>query len=380
MKIAFLTTDNREHLKLYDRSEPLMPPAQEALLQGFQNMPDATVHVISCSQQPMESPEKLAGNIWFHLLHVPKSGWLRTGYQGCIRAVRRKLRELGPDIIHGQGTERDCAMSAAFSGLPAVITIHGNMAELARMFGASVGSYKWLAARLENLVLPRVAGVFCNSFYTQSLVRDRAIKTWLVPNPLRLPFFDIPLTNRAQPSTPILLNIGVISERKRQLDVIDMAEHLRSSGHEVELLFVGAADPHDKYATALVARMEKVQSFAHHCHVDSVLELIGLIDSSAGLIHIPSEEAFGLVVAEALSRNLKFFGTRVGGIPDIADGIEGAELFELNDPASLRLRLAEWLDLECPRPKSAAVEMRRRYEPRIIAKRHLEIYNEVIDK
>jgi hypothetical protein len=29
-------------------------------------------------------------------------------------------------------------------------------------------------------------------------------------------------------------------------------------------------------------------------------------------------EAFGLVVAEDLSHNLKFFGSRAGGIPDIA--------------------------------------------------------------
>ena len=47
------------------------------------------------------------------------------------------------------------------------------------------------------------------------------------------------------------------------------------------------------------------------------------------------EEAFGLVVAEALARNLKFFGTRVGGLPEITDGVEGAELFALNDEQSL---------------------------------------------
>jgi hypothetical protein len=51
---------------------------------------------------------------------------------GCIRATRRRLRTLQPDLVHGQGTERDCALSAIFSGFPNVVTIHGNMAELAR--------------------------------------------------------------------------------------------------------------------------------------------------------------------------------------------------------------------------------------------------------
>ena len=85
------------------------------MLQGFAALPEVRVHVVSCTQQPMRSPEKLAGNIWFHSLHVPKLGWLRTGYQGCIRAVRRKLRAIQPDLVHGQGTERDCALSAIFS-------------------------------------------------------------------------------------------------------------------------------------------------------------------------------------------------------------------------------------------------------------------------
>jgi glycosyltransferase involved in cell wall biosynthesis len=96
------------------------------------------------------------------------------------------------------------------------------------------------------------------------------------------------------------------------------------------------------------------------------------------LIHVPSEEAFGLVVAEALSRNLKFFGTMVGGVPDITQGVEGAELFPLNDEESLRLAIANWLRNGCPRPGTAAETTRRRYHPDVIAKQHLEIYREIL--
>jgi len=74
------------------------------------------------------------------------------------RAVRRKLKEIQPDLVHGQGTELDCAVSAVFSGFPNVVTIHGNMAELARQFRARVGSFYWLTARLENFTLKRTAG------------------------------------------------------------------------------------------------------------------------------------------------------------------------------------------------------------------------------
>jgi hypothetical protein len=54
------------------------------------------------------------------------------------------------------------------------------MAELARLSGARIGGYEWLAARLESFALRRAAGVFCNTAYTEGLVRPRAPKTWRV--------------------------------------------------------------------------------------------------------------------------------------------------------------------------------------------------------
>jgi hypothetical protein len=106
MKIAIVSTDNREHFKTYDWREPDIPTPQAALLDGFAALPDIEVHIISCLQQPVLSPEKLADNIWFHSLHVPKTGWMRTLYQGCVRAVRKKLKEIQPDIVHGQGDRK----------------------------------------------------------------------------------------------------------------------------------------------------------------------------------------------------------------------------------------------------------------------------------
>src|SRR5258708_30735041 len=107
MRVAIITTDNREHYRRYDLATPCFGPAIEALLQGLATRCSLEIHVVSCTQRPMAAPQKLSANTWFHLLHVPKIGWLRTGYQGCIRAIRRKLQELQPDIVHGPGTERE---------------------------------------------------------------------------------------------------------------------------------------------------------------------------------------------------------------------------------------------------------------------------------
>src|ERR1035441_7500483 len=177
MRIAVITTDNRDERKTYDAVAPLFGPAPEALLQGLALLPEVEVHVIVCARAPMQCPEKLAPNMFFHCLLVPKIGWMRTLFQGCIRAVRRKLKELQPEIVHGQGTEGHYALSAVFSGFPNVITIHGNMRSLSELLKQRPFSYNWLAGRLEDFTLKRTAGVFCNSAYTEQLVKPRTPRT-----------------------------------------------------------------------------------------------------------------------------------------------------------------------------------------------------------
>jgi len=379
MRIAILTTDSREHFRDYVNPAPCFGTAPEALLQGFAQTGDCEIHVVSCSQQPLRSPEKIADNIWYHGLHVPKSGWLRTGYQGCIRATRKKLREIQPDIVHGQGTERGCAMSAALCGFPNVVTIHGNMAELARLFHARLGSYGWLAARLEDFTLSRTAGVFCNSAYTENLVRPRAKKTWRIPNALRREFFDTP-QDAPPDSRCILLNIGGITPRKRQLELLDVAQRLHRLGLKFEFHFIGHLNPSDPYGAAFLEHIKPLEAAgcARHLGELSAGKLIHCFDTASALIHFPSEEAFGLVVAEALARNLKFFGARLGGITDIAEGVPGVELFAENDWSNLAAALARWISQGHPRADNAAAPMRERYHPEIVARRHLEIYKEVL--
>jgi glycosyltransferase involved in cell wall biosynthesis len=380
MRIALLTTDNRAHHRRYDLTTPYFGPAIEALLQGLREETECEIHVISCSQKPMSSPDKLGENVWFHLLHVPKIGWLRTGYQGCIRAVRKKVRELQPDLVHGQGTERDCAISAIFSGFPNIVTIHGNMRSIANITHAPPFSYNWCAARIERYTLPRTGGVVCNSRFTEDVVHSLARRTWPVPNAVRREFFQPFPEGRSTSAKPILLNVGTIAKHKRQIELLEVAEQLHREGHAFDLQFIGAASPRDSYAAEFLSRIDSVSSkgFARHVEIKSASDLITTLDSASALIHIPSAEAFGLVVAEALARNLKFFGTNIGGIPDIAAGIEGAEIFPLEDRQGLVRAMGNWITNGCISPQTAAKTICARYHPEIIASRHMEVYRDVI--
>lgn len=379
MRVVILTTDNREAFKDYSNPAPHFGPAPDALLQGFSNFPETEIHVVSCLRQPVESPQNIASNIFYHPIIVHKLGWMKSLYLGCILPVRKKIREINPHLVHGQGTERDCAISAVYSGFPNVLTIHGNMLAIANLLHARPGSFYWIATKLENLALARAGGIFCNSAYTESLVSLRTSRTWRVPNALSEVYFsDLPPMQVA--NRPIIVNVGHISVRKRQLETLAMAESLHAEGHDFQIQFYGLCHSQDPYGQEFLSRIRnaKESGYATFHGFKSTRDIVAALDNAHGMIHFPSEEAFGLAPAEGLARNLKLFGVKAGGVVDIATGVEGAELFDLNDWKGLQNSIATWLNTGAPRPTTASMQMRARYHPANIARRHIEIYSEVL--
>ncbi|HSH92605.1 MAG TPA: glycosyltransferase family 4 protein [Roseimicrobium sp.] len=381
LKIAILTTDGRGSGLKYVSSGPTFGTSVMALLKGFSRCPGVEIHVISCLQNRLSSPEKLEPNVYYHGLHVPKLGWLRTGYQGCIRAVRRKLNEIRPDIVHGQGTERDCGISAIFSGFPNVITIHGNMAAIARQLEARPFSFHWITGKLEDFTLPRTRGVLCNSDHTEALVRHRAAKTWRVPNALQDVYFSTPLPSTApRHGERRLLCVGYVSELKRQVALLELAEQLHAKCPSLTWKFIGDVGPETPYGTRFLEKLKRAGGWASHAEAINPDRLVHEFDAADALIHFPSEEAFGLVVAEALSRNRRVFAARVGGIPDVTQDAPGVELFGADDWDGLKGSVGAWALQQGRSETGASPLMRERFHPSVIAKRHLEIYLEVLSR
>jgi glycosyltransferase involved in cell wall biosynthesis len=330
------------------------------------------IHVISCTRQPVNAPEKLADNIWFHSLHVPKIGWMRTGYIGCINAVRRKLRHIQPDLVHGQGTELESGICAAYSGFPNVITLLGIMKEMAKTLNSRPGSFHWCASILETIALRRTNGVFCNSTYTEQKVRGRTRRTRLIPNAVRSEFFKTPLPP-TRPSKCKLLNVGTICSYKRQNELLDVLDELYAEGLRFEMRFIGGASSSDHYSAKFLHRIAS-RPYVSYVKSQSVSELIQTYDESSALIHVSAIETFGLVVAEALSRNLKLFGFNLGGVTDIARDIEGAEMQTPGNWCDLKAALGVWIRMGHPGNSSPRRTMKERYSPLEIAEQHCRIY------
>jgi glycosyltransferase involved in cell wall biosynthesis len=374
MKIAQLITDNREPDRKYDCEVPYFGTATSALLQGFANRSDVEVHVVSCTQRPMKSPEKLTGNIFFHSLLVPKLGWLRTGYQGCVRAARRKLREIRPDIVHGQGSERDQNISAVFSGFPNVITIHGNMRLVAKVQRARPFTFQWLAARLEEFTVPRAGGVVCITNHTRQAVGSLARKTWVVPNAVDSSFFDV---ERAPSPVPRVLCIATVYPLKNQNALIRAVDSLHPDG-KFELVFLGVADRKNDYAREFFSLVE-TRPWCRYAGFADRNALRQYIASAVGLVLPSLEENCPMSILEAMAVGVPVAAAQVGGVPDLVRQGETGLLFDPLDGEDMANAMERLLGAGSQSLAALAqAEARKRFHPDIIAERHLEIYREVL--
>jgi glycosyltransferase involved in cell wall biosynthesis len=376
MKIALLTTDSRECFRDYAAPRAYYGTAPAALLEGLAELPDVEVHVVSCTQEHLTPEDQLAPNIRAHSLFVPKIGWLRTGYQGCIRAVRNKLKQIRPDIVHGQGTERDCAISAVFSGYPNVLTIHGNMRAIAKVNRASLFSYQWFAARLEQFTLPRSGGIVCITDYTRKAVQELTDRTWIVPNAVSQDFFEI---SRAPQSPPLMLCVGSIAPHKNQNVLIRSLDELARQ-RSFSLVFLGQLGDSNEYNAEFQLLVEQRSWCSHKGFADRTNLKAYL--QSASLLVLPSlEDNCPMVVLEAMASGVPVVAARVGGVPEL---IEDGQTGLLCDPSNSRSileavsRILDSATLAANVAANAQVSAQKRFHPHVIARRHVEIYEEIL--
>lgn len=378
MKIAIITTDNRENSRRYSDPGPYFGTAPAALLEGLAGISSCEIHIVSCVQQPVRSPVKLADNNFYHSLVVPKSGWMRGAYLGCIRAVRRKLREIQPDMVHGQGTERYCALAAVFSRFPNVLTIHGNMRLVAKINRAKPFTFEWLAARLEGFTLPRSDGIVCITAYTQRAVAPLARATWIVPNAVDGAFFNI---ERRAVSPREILCVAQISPRKNQVRLIRALQPLVAR-EKFELVFYGGSVPGDPYAAEFSQLVEQNP----WCRLGGFIDRAGLRSalSRASMLVLPSlEDNCPMTVLEAMASGVPVAAAAVGGVPElIADKLDGV-LFDPTRLESIRAGVETILCNENVSAQFAAAAKEKAlacFHPGRIAARHLEIYQEVLQR
>ena len=113
------------------------------------------------------------------------------------------------------------------------------------------------------------------------------------------------------------------------MELLDVAETLHRRGLQFEFRFAGFNPGPTPYITAFFNRIKSMTEagYARYLGSPSNTELVRYYDEAAAMVDFPTELSFGNVVVEGLSRDLKFFGSRVGGIVDTAKEMPAANCF-----------------------------------------------------
>jgi glycosyltransferase involved in cell wall biosynthesis len=241
-------------------------------------------------------------------------------------------------------------------------------------------SYLWMAARLETFTLPRTGGVVCITRYTQEAIARLAKRTWVLPNAVDGSFFDVEAAPPAD-APPKILSVGLICLRKNQNAFIRALDPIAAK-RKFEVLFLGNVSPGRAYDDEFLALVRE-RSWCRHAGFadrDSLKRQL----HDATLLALPSlEDNCPMAVLEAMATGVPVVAANVGGVPDLVeDGVTGffcdpLEAKSMSSAVDKALADGEKLHGIARVAKKRA---RERFHPVAVAKRHLEIYREVLGR
>lgn len=190
--IAWLP-DLPHQLRNVPRGHPA--PWQRVLLQELAGHPEIDLHVFAVARRLRGSFEFRRAGVSFHCLGVPGGCSALSYYWWETLMIRRQLKQLKPDIIHGWGVERGSALVASRLSYPYMVTMHGLLPWIAQH--VKLNAFSKLDLSSERKALCHAALVTVESDFGLTWLRARypslEVKQiehapdWLFHNVIRLP-------------------------------------------------------------------------------------------------------------------------------------------------------------------------------------------------
>lgn len=370
--------EHRDHRRL----SPVVHAAVQNLLDGLRNRDDIEVYVVYGQPSERLSEPRRDGCLRFLPVayrRCPGVPGMGGSFLGRLRALVRAVRKLDPDVVHGQGTEREAGMVAVLCGKPSIITLHGNMRELARTANSRLFSYFGVASTLERWVLPRATIVHCISRHAEKSVKALTCATQVIPNSVSPVFYRV---RRQQSHHPVIVCMAGISEWKNPLLLVRAGDPLQKLFPKTEIHFFGAANPGHPYAASFLREVEERPWCQFH-GLRPPAELAKILTRATCSVLPSKQENFGLALAEAMAAGVTPVGANVGGVPDVITEGRTGLVFDPEEPSELAALLVS-LHRNPERLEGFAAAARsdafRRFTIEVVTQKHLELYDEVISR
>ena len=236
---------------------------------------------------------------------------LSTFYRRQRNQLRTLLEKFRPDIVHAQGADI-AGYLAVGCDVPAVVTVHGLLAECARFQTDFRSRVRAVAAAMltERHTVRRARHLIAISPYVTryyegeigGLVHD-------IPNPVSSSFFRVV----RRPERGRLLYAGRISNGKGILELLQAVARNR----DITRLVLAGAAPDPTYLNRVhdeVAQLSLLDRVAFAGLLDEPA-LIREFSLAEALVLPSFQETAPMVVQQAMAAGLPVIASRVGGIP-----------------------------------------------------------------
>jgi glycosyltransferase involved in cell wall biosynthesis len=227
--------DLPEELRQLPRTHPAT--WQMVLLDEFRKLANLDLHILLLRKGVRRDFTFTCGNVAFHVLKVPRVIRTASLFWVDTLLIRRKLRQIGPDLVHAWGTERGAGLVASRLDYPYLVTIQGLLSWYRDLVPLS--RYERFAARMEQSTLRR-----CRLVTTESAFAARFLATGYphlsVKQAEHAPNWVFHSVQRVPETTPVrFITVGSLGFRKGS-DLLFRALHQIAPEYPFELTVVGS--------------------------------------------------------------------------------------------------------------------------------------------
>lgn len=294
--------DHDRAMRPYRRLNPAASSWNTALFAELGKL-DIELHIVQFTPV-LRRHRFVEGSVTHH--YLPKLPWV-DNFTSIIKRwrVRRLVRKLAPDVVHGIGSEHGYVWPAIGHGVPSIITIHGWLHVINDLAGHASTLKRWFLVREEARALRSADRVIAiNEYMRDRFVNEAGCKrerTVVIENALN----PIYLQDWTEAPRPIdIIMVGTLHPLKNQHIALDLFGRLaRDHGMHPRVVIVGDATVE---SAAYRDRLHATRDALGLANVEFVgkktpAELFDLYRSSRFLLHISEFEADPTVVAEALA-------------------------------------------------------------------------------
>lgn len=347
-------------------------------VEELKKLPELKLHVIHVCKGLQRDVLFEVNGVTFHCLKVP-GGWRAPSlFWLDTFLIRRRLKQVQPDVLHAWGTEKGAALVASRLSYPYLVSLQGVLEYYGQL--TALSRYEHFAARLERISLRRASVASGESALVVKWLRQH-FPHLQVHHVEHAPDAMFHRVIRQPQTKPVeFLCVGAFSHRKGTDHLILALDKLLPE-LDFRLTMIGLS-PQAEFLESMKHQTSpelwsRVNVLSRQTSADIAAHL-----AKATMVLFPTRADTGPVaVKEAAVAGVPVLGSVMGGIPDYITSGKNGLLFPPGDLAAFVQAIRE----ACAHPlfsrglvdETTLRRVRQHLSPRRMAEGFLQIYRQL---